>query len=129
MRVEKRSTKSSKKEVFYLEYVFGTDDGRETLRTKGDTHTDLTGFCQIERVYPDQTITDNFRIIKKTSSKKDVEGNCYDWYEIDRHYRTVDRTPALKAENEALRQKVAALTDQQSFYEDCIAEMAEVVYA
>lgn len=42
----------------------------------------------------------------------------------------------LVAENEALTAKcakletvAAALADQQSFYEDCIAEMAEVVYA
>lgn len=35
----------------------------------------------------------------------------------------------LQAQNATLRQQVAALTDQQSFYEDCIAEMAEVVYA
>ena len=35
----------------------------------------------------------------------------------------------LQAQNATLRQQVAALTDQQSFCEDCIAEMAEVVYA
>lgn len=35
----------------------------------------------------------------------------------------------LAAENKLLKQQVSALTDQQSFYEDCIAEMAEVVYA
>lgn len=35
----------------------------------------------------------------------------------------------LAAENKLLRQQVSALTEQQSFYEDCIAEMAEVVYA
>ena len=35
----------------------------------------------------------------------------------------------LQAQNATLRQQVAALTDQQSFYEDCIAEMAEIVYA
>ena len=35
----------------------------------------------------------------------------------------------LAAQNATLKQQVAALTDQQSFYEDCIAEMAEVVYA
>ena len=34
-----------------------------------------------------------------------------------------------QAQNATLRQQVAALADQQSFYEDCIAEMAEVVYA
>lgn len=35
----------------------------------------------------------------------------------------------LAAQNATLRQQVAALTDQQSFYEDCIAEMAQIVYA
>ena len=35
----------------------------------------------------------------------------------------------LAAENKLLKKQVSALTDQQSFYEDCIAEMAEVVYA
>lgn len=35
----------------------------------------------------------------------------------------------LSAQNATLQQQVAALADQQSFYEDCIAEMAEVVYA
>ena len=35
----------------------------------------------------------------------------------------------LAAQNATLKQQVAALADHQSFYEDCIAEMAEVVYA
>ena len=35
----------------------------------------------------------------------------------------------LEAENATLRQQVSALADQQSFYEECIAEMAEIVYA
>ena len=39
------------------------------------------------------------------------------------------RLEELTAENKLLKQQVSALTDQQSFYEDCIAEMAAVVYA
>lgn len=35
----------------------------------------------------------------------------------------------LQEENAKLKQQVSALADQQSFYEDCIAEMAQVVYA
>ena len=38
-------------------------------------------------------------------------------------------TAELAAENKLLKQQVSALTEQQSFYEDCIAEMAAVVYA
>ena len=35
----------------------------------------------------------------------------------------------LESENAKLKQQVSALAEQQSFYEDCIAEMASVVYA
>lgn len=35
----------------------------------------------------------------------------------------------LAEENKLLKQQISALTEQQSFYEDCIAEMASVVYA
>lgn len=73
-------------------YVFGTKGEVEILKTKGSAHTDLTGFHQIERTYPDQTITDNFRVVRKLGSTEDCEGNCYDWYEIDRHFRTIDKT-------------------------------------
>ena len=64
----------------------------EVLKTKGDTHTDLTGFHSVERAYPDQTITDNFHIVRKLDSQEDAEGNCYDWYEIDHPYRVADKT-------------------------------------
>ena len=75
-----------------MEYVFGTQGEIEVLKTKGDSHTSLTGFHQIEQVYPDQTVTDHFRVVGKLDSKKDAEGNCYDWYEIDHHYRVADKT-------------------------------------
>ena len=67
----------------------------EVLKTKGDAHTDLTGFHQLVREYPDQTITDHFRIVRKLDSQEDAEGGCYDWYEIDRHYRATDKTGPL----------------------------------
>lgn len=75
-----------------MEYVFGTQGDAEVLKTKGNTHTDMTGFHSIERTYPDQSITDNFRIVCKLDSQEDAEGNCYDWYEIDHHYRVTDKT-------------------------------------
>ena len=75
-----------------MEYVFGTQEDIEVLKTKGSEHSDLTGFHQIERSYPDQTVTDCFRVVRKLDSLEDGEGNCYDWYEIDRHYRFTDKT-------------------------------------
>lgn len=91
----------------------------------------MTGFHQIEQVYPDQTITDNFRIVEKIDSQEDAEGNCYDWYEIDRHYRTVDKTGPLAeqaAENaaameNALCEQDAAMDERMSAIEDAICEL------
>lgn len=43
---------------------------------------------------------------------------------------TVDeRVKKLETENKLLREQVSAQADQAEFYEDCIAEMASVVYA
>lgn len=82
------------------EYVFGTSGSTEILRVKGPAHTDLSGFQQVTREWPDQTITDRFRVVCRLKSDEDGEENCYDWYEIDRHYRTVDKSSALRAEME-----------------------------
>ncbi len=45
-----------------MEYIFGHDSviGSETLKIKGETHTDLQGFCQTISEYDDSTITDSF---------------------------------------------------------------------
>lgn len=74
-----------------LEYVFGTEGSIEVLKTKGGEHTDLSGYHELVREYPDQTIVDRFRIVKKTNTAEDEEGNCYDWYEICDHYRDTDK--------------------------------------
>ena len=94
-----------------MEYVFGTKDEVEILKVKGSSHTDLTGFQQIKRKYPDQTITDNFRVIRKIDSKEDAEGNCYNWYEIDRHYRITDRTGPVKEQAEQNAVFISSLED------------------
>lgn len=85
-----------------MEYIFGSDKDKEILKTKGSSHSNLTGFHQIEMRYPDQTITDSFRVVRHIESKEDVEGNCYDWYEIDHHYRLADKTIGLQAQIDAI---------------------------
>lgn len=80
------------------EYTFGILNENEVVMTKGSSHTDLSGFQQTERTFPDQTITDSFRVIKKEWSSEDSEGNCYDRYVIDRHYRVIDKTKGVRAE-------------------------------
>ena len=92
-----------------MEYIFGSNDftGEEVLKTVGTEHTELSGFQQAVREYPDCTITDSFHVVRKTKSDEDCEGKCYDWYLIDRHSRIIDRTPPLK-ETEALTLELAA---------------------
>ena len=42
---------------------------------------------------------------------------------------TEERVAALESENKTLKAQVSAQSEQMDFYEDCIAEMATVVYA
>lgn len=42
---------------------------------------------------------------------------------------THERLEKLEAENKLLREQVSAQADQAEFYEECIAEMAAIVYA
>ena len=116
-----------------MEYVFGTEGEIEVLKTKGDTHTDLTGYQQVVQEYPGEKITDNFRVVRKTGSSEDGEGNCYDWYEIDRHYREIDRTgPVVQqvAENaeaveDAICELDAGYDGRISAIEDALCELDE----
>lgn len=111
-----------------MEYVFGTDHKKETLRTKGDTHTNLEGFHEIVRKYPDQTITDRFCIVRKKNSEEDGEGNCYDWYEICNHYRFTDKTrPFQEALDEAKMKLEDALCEIDEASEERIAAIEDAL--
>lgn len=118
-----------------MDYVFGTKGGAEVLKTIGDTHTSLTGYHQLEREYPDQTITDNFRVVRKLRSAEDAGGRCYDWYKIDHHYRMTDKTGPLaertaKAAAElqdALCEQDIASEEQMSAIEDSLCELDAAV--
>lgn len=50
------------------------------------------------RAYDTSVITDNFRVVCKRKSEEDDAGNCYDWYDIDQHYRTIDNTGPVRAD-------------------------------
>lgn len=111
-----------------MEYVFGTKGEVEVLKVKGDAHTDLTGFHQIVREYPDQTITDNFRVVRKLESKEDGSGACYDWYEIDHHFRVTDKTGPLAEQAEANNAAVeTALCEVDAAVEERMAAVEEAL--
>ncbi len=85
-----------------MEYIFGKNSyrGLETLRTKGEVHSDLIGFQEVLREYDDADIVDSFLIMEKTDSSEDEEGNCYDWYVIDKHTQRIQKTKYLEARTE-----------------------------
>ena len=87
-----------------MEYVFGevfrNGSYIENVKTTGKEHSDLKGFCHVERIYPDMIITDDFRVVKKYNSAENGE-LCFDWYEIDSYRRTVDKFSPAREEIEA----------------------------
>lgn len=79
-----------------MEYTFGRDmNSVEILQTKNSKHTDLSGSTEIKREYDDCYITDNCDVKNKYKSDEDGDGNCYDWYVIADHNRTIDFTKKL----------------------------------
>ena len=72
--------------------------------------------------------------MRKIESAEDVEGNCYDWYEIDRHYRVVDKTgPVIQQVNESTAALEDAMCEQDeltgtrmSEIEDAMCEQDEM---
>ena len=64
------------------------------------------------RQYPSETITDRCRILDKYQTEEDGEGNCYDWYLIDQHYRYVDKTTQVAAETADHDEAIAELTER-----------------
>ena len=89
-----------------MEYIFGTTvhngESCEHLKTVSAKHTDLSGYTQTQRAYPDCNIADSFHVVEKYHSSEDAEGNCYDWYIIDQHHRSVDYTPKHEVVFDAL---------------------------
>lgn len=114
-----------------MDYVFGATDNYETLRTKGSKHSDLSGFCTIVREYPDQTVTDRFRIRGRYMSSEDTAGNCYDWYAIADHSRDTDKTAPIKADLAAAKEELETAmcehdeeaSDRMTAIEDAICDM------
>lgn len=107
-----------------MEYVFGTThiNGTEfeCVKTVGEQHTDLNGFCYIERNYPDNTIVDTFKVIERY--KSDESGDtCLDWYTIKEHSRYIDRfTPQEEAINNSIADVEELVIDMQ--YDDILEE-------
>lgn len=73
--------------------------------------------------------------MRKLRSAEDAEGRCYDWYEIDRHYRMTDKTGPLAEQaaktaaelQDALCEQDAATDERVSTLEDAVCELDAAV--
>ena len=111
-----------------MNYFFTTYQRKEMLKTTNSEHTDLIGFHEIVREYSDQIITDRFCVVRKTNSTEDGEGNCYDWYEIDKHYRYIDKTrPIQETLDEAIMELEDALCEQDVATEERLAAIEDAL--
>lgn len=111
-----------------MEYVFGTRNQIEVLKTKGNRHSNLSGWHELERSYPDQIITDQFLVTKHLRSDKDAEGNCYDWYEISNHNRYTDKTGSIREALEVTRTELEdAMCEQDAVNEERIAAIEDAL--
>ena len=73
-----------------MKYIFGTTKkGMENLKTIGE-RTNYSGEIQLVTEYDDAIITDICEIVSKYYSAEDIEGNCYDWYEVKNHNRHIE---------------------------------------
>ena len=84
-----------------MEYVFGYVDyyGKqyENIKTVAPEHSNLRGAVELQRKGIYTTTVDRFFVKEKYATDEDAEGNCYDWYLIEGHYRYVDFSPKLEA--------------------------------
>lgn len=122
-----------------------TDSENRVLRLEGEYSlpADLTGWTKIDEGFGDKyALAQSHYLAKPLYDGAVLRYKLVDGKVVERTAEEIEADKAklpkpvipktnaeLESENAKLKQQVAALTDQQSFYEDCIAEMAEIVYA
>lgn len=121
------------------------DSESRVLRLEGEYSlpADLTGWTKIDEGYGDKFSLAQSHYLEKSLYDGAVPRyKLVDGKVVERTAEEIEADKAklpkpvipktnaeLESENAKLKQQISALADQQSFYEDCIAEMAQVVYA
>ena len=126
----------------YLVYIRVDDAGRVVDINSSAFLTDTDGWVQIDRGHGDRfhhaqgnylpgPLVDErgvyrYKLADGAIAERTQEEMDGDWAPIGTEQ---DPLEALQTENTLLRAQVQALADRGEFLEDCIAEMAMVVYA
>ena len=122
-----------------------TDSDSRVLRLEGEYSlpADLTGWTKIDEGYGDRfSLAQSHYLDKPLYDGAVLRYKLVDGKVVERTAEEIEADKAklpkpvisktnaeLESENAKLKQQISALADQQSFYEDCIVEMAEIVYA
>ena len=115
-----------------MEYIFGKmrRQGQyvEILKTVNDKkHSNLLGFCHVEKQYPNSIDIDDFRIVEKYDSDEN-EGKYYDWYIIDSHNKTVDKFSIAQPEiNKGIADAQDATCELSEIAEESIAALEQAI--
>ena len=125
-------------------YVLCDSESR-VLRLEGEYSlpADLTGWMKIDEGFGDKyALAQSHYLDKPLYDGAILRYKLVDGKVVERTAEEIEADKAklpkpvipksnaeLEQENKLLKAQVSALADQQSFYEDCIAEMAAVVYA
>jgi len=121
------------------------DSESRVLRLEGEYSlpADLTGWMKIDEGFGDKyALAQSHYLDKPLYDGAILRYKLVDGKVVERTAEEIEADKAklpkpvipksnaeLEQENKLLKAQVSALADQQSFYEDCIAEMAAVVYA
>lgn len=121
------------------------DDKERVVRLEGEYSlpNDLTNWIKVDEGYGDEfSLAQSHYLAKPLYDGAVLRYKLVDGKVIERTAEEIEADKAklpkpvipktnaeLESENAKLKQQISALADQQSFYEDCIAEMAQVVYA
>lgn len=102
---------------------------REIVKVKSTAGTNLTGWQQYVRETDVDKTTHNFRVSRKYHSEVGIDGQHYDFYEIDRHNTTVDTTKQVRGQqgqDRANLDYIAMMTDIDLPEEDKNGTLEEV---
>ena len=129
----------------YIVYVRTDDAGRITSINSSAFLADVTGWTEIDSGYGDkyhhaqgnyfpQPIIDErgicrYKLVDGKPVERTVSEMDADYVEPEVKPTDAERILKLESEKKLLTAQVQALSDRNDFMEDCIAEMATIVYA
>ena len=129
----------------YIVYVKPNDSGYITAVNSSAFLTDTTGWAEIDSGYGDkyhhaqgnyfpQPIMDDrgiyrYKLVDGAAVERTQEEMDADYVPPEVKPTDAERISQLESEKKLLTAQVQALSDRNDFMEDCIAEMATIVYA